>query len=47
MVFPYSAEWMGEFHEEKGVTVYYKRTQRGIILLTVKVRYGKGFPRRR
>ncbi len=46
MVFPYCAEWMGQFYEEKEVTVYYKQTQCGIILLTVKVRYGKGFPRR-
>lgn len=46
LVFAYEAEWEGEFYPEKEVTVYYKRTERGIILLTVKVRYGQGFPRR-
>jgi hypothetical protein len=46
LVFAYEAEWEGEFYLEKEVTVYYKRAQKGIILLTVKARYGQGFPRR-
>ena len=46
MVFAYGAEWEGEFYPEKEVTVYYKRTDEGIVLLTVKARYGQGFPRR-
>lgn len=45
-VFPYHAEWEGQFYEEKEVTVYYKLTGEGLILLTVKARYGQGFPRR-
>lgn len=44
MVFPYEAEWEGEFYQEKEVTVYYKVTTEGLILLTVKARYGQGFP---
>lgn len=46
MVFPFHAEWEGEFYEEKEVTVYYKPTREGLVLLTVKARYGRGFPRR-
>jgi len=46
LVFAYAAEWEGEFYLVKEVTVYYKRTEKGIILLTVKARYGQGFPRR-
>lgn len=46
MVFPFYAEWEGQFYEEKEVTVYYKVTERGLILLTAKARYGRGFPRR-
>ena len=46
MVFPYQAEWEGQFYQEKEVTVYYKVTDEGLILLTVKARYGRGFPRR-
>jgi hypothetical protein len=46
-VFPYQAEWEGQFYEEKEVTVYYKVSEEeGIILLTVKARYGEDFPRR-
>jgi len=45
MVFPYEAEWEGQFYPEKEVTVYYKVTDEGVILLTVKARYGQGFPR--
>ena len=46
MVFPYEAEWEGQFYQEKEVTAYYKVTDEGLILLTVKARYGRGFPRR-
>jgi hypothetical protein len=46
MVFAYEAEWEGEFYLETEVTVYYRRTEEGIVLLTVKARYGQGFPRR-
>ncbi len=45
MVFPYEAQWEGQFYQEKEVTVYYKVTDEGFILLTVKARYGQGFPR--
>ena len=45
MVFPHEAEWAGRFYQEKEVTVYYKVTDEGLILLTVKARYGQGFPR--
>lgn len=43
MVFSYEAEWEGQFYQEKEVTVYYKLTSEGLILLTVKARYGQGF----
>jgi len=39
------AEWEGQFYQEKEVTVYYKVTDEGLILLTAKARYGQGFPR--
>ena len=45
-VFPYNAEWEGKLFTEKEVTVYYKRGEARIVVLTMKVRYGKGFPRR-
>ncbi len=45
LVFPYAQEWEGAFYSEKEVTVYYKIVEGGIILLTVKARYGSGFPR--
>lgn len=38
------AEWEGQFYQEKEVTVYYKVTDEGLILLTVKARYGQCFP---
>jgi hypothetical protein len=44
LVFPYEAEWEGRFYREKEVTVYYKVIAGEIILLTVKARYGQGFP---
>jgi len=46
IVFPYEQEWEGKFYLEKEVTVYYKKADDDIILLTVKARYGLGFPRR-
>ncbi|MCD6169640.1 MAG: DUF4258 domain-containing protein [Candidatus Latescibacteria bacterium] len=46
MVFPYEAEWEGQFCQEKEVTVYYKVVGETITLLTVKARYDKAFPRR-
>jgi hypothetical protein len=46
MVFPYAAEWEGQFYLEKEVSVYYKVTAEGLVLLTAKARYGQGFPRR-
>jgi len=45
MVFPFQAEWEGRFYEEKEVTVYYKMTDTGIILLTAVARYGDSFPK--
>ncbi|MDE3090752.1 MAG: hypothetical protein KGJ80_15360 [Chloroflexota bacterium] len=45
LVFPYTQEWEGAFYPEKEVTVYHKIGEGGIILLTVKARYGSGFPR--
>ena len=42
----YDVEWEGTWHPEKEVTVYYKVAGGRVILLTVKARYGKGFPRR-
>ena len=45
-VFSYEISWEGKFYEEKEVTVYYKHQDEHMILLTVKARYGKGFPRK-
>ena len=45
-VFPYNAEWEGKLFAEKEVTVYYKRGEARIVVLTGKARYGNGFPRR-
>ncbi len=45
IVLPYAREWEGSFYLQKEVTVYYKQAERGIILLTVKARYGSGFLR--
>jgi len=39
-IFPYKAEWEGQFYEEKEVTVYYKVREGKLIILTVKARYG-------
>lgn len=46
LVFEFGMEWEGRFYQEKGVTVYYKLSDEGIVLLTVKARYGNGFGRR-
>ena len=46
LVFQFGAEWEGRFYQEKEVTVYYKLSDEGIVLLTVKARYGNGFGRR-
>jgi len=47
LVLSYAADWEGRFYEEKEVTVYYKMTVSGYVVLTVKARYGQGFPRAR
>ena len=44
-IFPYEAEWEGQFFEEKEITVYYKMIGGNRLLLTAKARYGSGFPR--
>ena len=38
-IFPYQAEWEGQFYQEKEVTVYYKSQEKQMIVLTVIVRY--------
>lgn len=44
LAIPYEAEWEGRFYEQKEITVYYKFTNDGqLILLTVLARYGHGF----
>ena len=45
MIFPYHEEWGGRIYEEKEVAVYYKLIGGEPVLLTVKARYGKDFPR--
>ena len=44
-VFPFHDEWEGTRYDEKEVTVYFKRSEDDIILLTVIARYGNDFPR--
>ncbi len=44
-VFSYAREWESSFYAEKEVTVYYKTIKTGIVVLTVKARYGEGFAR--
>ena len=46
LVFEYQDEWLGEFFEEKEVTVYYKQSGDDIVVLTAIARYGSGFARR-
>ena len=45
MVFPFDAIWEGRFYEEQEVAVYFREANLEVTLLTVKCRYGKGFPR--
>jgi hypothetical protein len=45
LVFSYQQEWEGRWYEEKEVSVYYKGEESVLVLLTVKARYGKNFPR--
>jgi hypothetical protein len=44
-VFGYEAEWNGRWFAEKEVTVYFKETDEGRMVLTAMARYGDGFPR--
>ena len=44
-VLAYQRQWEGQFYEEKEVAVYYKVVRGSLVLLTVKARYGKNFPR--
>ena len=44
-VFPSHADWEGKRFEEKEVTAYYKLSGGKFVLLTVKARYGKSFPK--
>jgi len=46
LVFEYQDEWLGEFFEEKEVTVYYKISGDELVVLTAIARYGSGFARR-
>ncbi len=45
MVFTYGGEWEGQYYREKEVTVYYRKIGEGMVVLTVKARYGRGFKR--
>ena len=45
MVYTYCDKWEGQFYDEKEVTVYYKIVDGYPVLLTVKARYGKSFPK--
>lgn len=45
MIFPYREEWEGQWYEEKEVSVYYKAGEGSLVVLTVRARYGKDFPR--
>jgi Domain of unknown function (DUF4258) len=44
-IFSDGIEWQGRMHAEKEVTVYYKLVAKRLVVLTVKARYGSGFPR--
>jgi hypothetical protein len=44
-VFEYDDLWLGKKYLEKEVTVYFRKQNMGLIILTVKARYGKDFPR--
>lgn len=43
LIFPYNAEWEGQFYEQKEVTVYYRVVTDRVVVLTVKARYGREF----
>lgn len=45
-VFPYNREWEGVRYEEKEVSVYYKQGKGQVVLLTVKARFGRDFPKK-
>lgn len=45
-VLAFQAEWEGQYYAEKEVTVYYRTSGEGLILLTAKARYGQHFPRK-
>jgi len=47
LVLPYNNVWEGKFFDEKEVSVYYKLINDNIVLLTVKAKYGKEFPKKR
>jgi hypothetical protein len=44
-VFPFEADWEGRWFAEKEVTVYFKYHRSELIFVTLKTRYGSGFPR--
>ena len=44
-VFEYDDLWLGKKYLEKEVTVYFREQNMELIILTVKARYGKDFPR--
>jgi hypothetical protein len=45
IVFDFASTWDGRWYLEKEVAVYYTFEEGTTILITVKVRYGSGFPR--
>lgn len=45
LIFPHQTEWEGQFFEEKEVSVYYRSVGEETVILTVKARYGRDFPR--
>jgi len=42
-VFNFNEYWEGQYFKEKEVTVYYKKVQKKVILLTALARYGEDF----
>jgi hypothetical protein len=44
-VFSYDKMWEGKHYKQKEVTVYYKRGDKNLIVLTVKACYGTNFPK--
>ena len=45
LVLTYQDQWEDRWYEEKEVSVDYKGVEGSLVLLTVKARYGKDFPR--